>query len=478
VEERLKTNHKSKMHSLLSNISYSISSNLLSLLISVITVLFVPKIFGVDEFGYWQLYLLYVSYIGILQFGWCDGVYLRYGGDDYHRLNKNLIGSQFWYILFFYIAICIFLITILSFFKDYLNVNLIFYALLSGLITTPRGILYYILQATNNIIKYSKVIIFERSIFVILLVVFLLFGFSEYEIVIMSDLLSKFVGLSIVVYLCKDIVFTKITTMKISIIEAIKNLNAGFKLMVSNISSTLILSIVRLNIIGYWGVGIFSKVSLTLSISNLFLIFINAVAIVVFPMLRRTANENLPNIYSGIRTLVVIPVLFILVFYYPIHSVLIFWLPQYSDGLKYMALLFPIIVYECKMSLLINSYLKSLRKEKELLIINLSMVFISLILSYVSIHILNSLNLTILLIVVLLMLRSIVAEIYISKLLNISVKMDILVELFLSISFIIINWFIGGWIGMLLYAILFFIYLVLIRKEVFVRIKFLFNLNS
>ncbi len=41
------------------------------------------------------------------------------------------------------------------------------------------------------------------------------------------------------------------------------------------------------------------------------------------------------------------------------------WLPEYADSLQYMGILFPIVIYEGRMSLLINTYLKTIRKEKQ-----------------------------------------------------------------------------------------------------------------
>ena len=53
-----------------------------------------------------------------------------------------------------------------------------------------------------------------------------------------------------------------------------------------------------------------------------------------------------------------------LIVYYPLKIVLSAWLPKYVDSLTYMALVFPMCVFEAKIALLINSYLKTLRKEK------------------------------------------------------------------------------------------------------------------
>ncbi len=92
------------------NISYVVSSNLTSTLISILIVLIVPKVLGVSEYGYWQMYLLYASYTGFLQLGWCDGVYLKYGGREYNQLNKALMKSQFIYVTLMYILLGILVI--------------------------------------------------------------------------------------------------------------------------------------------------------------------------------------------------------------------------------------------------------------------------------------------------------------------------------------------------------------------------------
>ena len=89
----------SKASKLISNFTYSLTSNLVSMIISSLMILIVPKLIGIKEYGYWQLYLFYSSYVGFLHFGWNDGIYLRYGGKEYDELDKKLFFSQF-YMLF------------------------------------------------------------------------------------------------------------------------------------------------------------------------------------------------------------------------------------------------------------------------------------------------------------------------------------------------------------------------------------------
>lgn len=97
----------------------------------------------------------------------------------------------------------------------------------------------------------------------------------------------------------------------------------------------------------------------------MFLTFINAVGIVMFPLLRRTNKERLPSLFVTLRGVFVPLTYAILLLYVPVKFVLGMWLPEYSESLKFMGILFPIVIYEGRMSLLINTYLKTLRKEKQ-----------------------------------------------------------------------------------------------------------------
>src|SRR5690606_17481692 len=91
----------------------------------------------------------------------------------------------------------------------------------------------------------------------------------------------------------------------------------------------------------------------------------------------------------------------VLFLYFPVYKLLAIWLPQYKDSLTYMAILFPMCLFEGKMSLLVATYLKVLRKEKTLLKINIITLVVSILLTFVSIYLLRNLNLAVLSILVL-----------------------------------------------------------------------------
>ena len=89
-----------KKQGLFKNLSYTVLANGTNTLVSMVLVLFVPKVLGVTEYAYWQLYLFYASYVGFFHLGWADGVYLKFGGKEYESLDKQYFNTQFWLLTF------------------------------------------------------------------------------------------------------------------------------------------------------------------------------------------------------------------------------------------------------------------------------------------------------------------------------------------------------------------------------------------
>ncbi len=130
-----------------------------------------------------------------------------------------------------------------------------------------------------------------------------------------------------------------------------------------------------------------------------------------------------------------------------------------------MAILFPVCIYSAKMLLLISTFLKSLRCEKQLLLINGITVLCSILSTTISVVVVKSLDLAILSILLNEIVKCTIAEIYISKKLKVQFVKNISCEFTLTIMFIIANWVVSGWCGFLMYVIAYAAYLIIERKE-------------
>lgn len=447
------------------NFSYTISSNLISLIISTLVVIVVPKLVGVEEYGYWQLYLFYSSYVGFLHFGWSDGIYLRYGGEEYSDLDKKIFSSQFYMMMLFQFLVAVIIVIIAVLFVcDIDRAFILNMVALNALIINVLSVLLLTLQATNRIKEYAKINIISRVSYVFLIIMFLVFGVREYKVMIIADLIGKALSLIYAIYACNDIVLNKVNTLSFNIIETTENIRVGIKLMFANIASMLIIGVVRFGIEYSWDVSTFGKISLTLSVSNLLMLFINATGIVIFPVLRKLRIEALPKLYLVIRDILMLMLFCVLVLYFPMNAFLTRWLPNYADSLAFMALLFPISLYEGKMGLLINTYLKTLREERFIMKINIIVLFLSIVSTIFTTLIFRNLNAAVLSILIAISIRSIFAEVYLSKILKVNVIRDIIYETTLTVLFVVVGWYVNSISGFALYALAVSVYVFLKRK--------------
>lgn len=457
-------NNKAKMF--IENVQSMLIANGISFLISSIITFIIPKFLDVENYAYVQLYIFYTSYISYLHYGWVDGIRLRYGGIYYDDIDKPLFKSQIlMYSLlqvFVSFIVMLFILNGNFFGNRYITFLGVAFCML---IRLPRLMPQYILEMSNRIKECANITMLERITYLILTLVVILIGKISVPLLLLCDLIGQVVSSLYSFWCCRDIFKSKVAPIKIALEEAKNNITSGIQLTIANISSLLIIGIVRQFIENQWNVEMFGKISLTISISNLLMVFIRAVAMVMFPALRRIDKEKLSTLYSQLRIGIMVPLLGLLISFYPLKVIISNWLPQYSDSLIYMSLLFPMCIFESKMSMLIETYLKTLRYEGILLKINILTVGLSFFISLVTTYVLHNLTLSVLSIVMLLAFRCILSEKILANRININVDLNIFMEIVLVLVFISSNWFIGGIYSLIIYAIFYFIYLLIIKKD-------------
>lgn len=413
---------------IIKNVSYSFGANIVSLVVSVLMVMFVPKLLLVEDYGKWQLFLFYFSYLGFLHFGWEDGIYLRYAGKSYDELSPRIFSGQFLGIIVLQlIMISLALLFAKFFITDSIKETIFLCAVSLSIFVNFNAGCNFIMQITNRIKDYARLILSERILLLIFVFSFLFMGFNQFEYMYISKLGSLCIISILSFYLCRQLWTTDIGSPHEILHEAGLNIEVGIKLMFANIASMLLIGIVRYGISIGWDVSTFGKVSLTLGVSNFLMIFINSVSVVFFPILKRMDKERLPEIYVQIRSILACVLFGMLMVYYPLKEMLSWWLPQYADSLIYMSVLFPVCLFESKVGLLINTYLKSLRKEALMLKINLISLGVAAIITFFTIEVLHDLNAAVFSIILLYAFRCELAEHYLANILDLQLKKDIFI---------------------------------------------------
>lgn len=451
----------------LKNIAYSFGANLTSLCISIFMVMFVPKFLSVDDYGLWQLFLFYFSYLGFLHFGWEDGIYLRYAGKNYNELDRKTFAGQFYGI----IALQIFLAVLVSSIGQILVSDSVKRtALICAVWLAPsvnfNNLCNFIMQITNCIKDYAKLLLTERIVFFLAVVLFLLvFHWNEFRYMYYAKLFSV-AGISLAgVYLCRSLLRPRFYPLRQVLSEAGENLLVGSKLMLANIASMLIIGIVRYGISMGWDVATFGKVSLTLGVSNFLMVFINSVSVVFFPIVKRMDERKRSEIYMVIRNALTFLLFAGLIGYYPVRYILSLWLPQYAETLVYMSVLFPVCVFESKVTLLINTYLKSMREEFLMLKINAVSVAFSMIVTTFTVGIWHSLNAAVFSIVLVYAFRCVLAEYHVTRLLGLDLRINMLEDLMMCGIFILSGWVFDSFLCMAVYGVVYIAFVLIHRRS-------------
>lgn len=456
-----------KFLNFLKGFMHALSANVIRLLISIILTLFLPKVLGVEEYSYWQLYLFYVTYTAYSSLGFCEGTYLKYGGREYEKLDRRTMASQFWTLALYEVGfslVCGFLFT--QFVQDTSKRYILCLALISSIFDILRYLLQCVLQATNRIKDFARVMTSERILFFLFLLTTILLGYRDYRCCIFSEILARFISMIYAMFTCKETVFAKFPGKKQMYEESKELVGIGFKLLLATLASQLVIGIVRFMIEQRWGTIVFGKVSLTLSLSNMVITCIGAVSIVLFPVLKNMDKNRLDSLYETMRMVLTVPVLFVLLFYVPMKLILTAWLPQYEESFKYLAVLLPICVYETRSTALINTYFKAYRKENQILFCNIVTVLLSLLLSFVTVYVCNSLDLAVVAIVVLMIFKSAFSEWIMKKYVKIHVLYDNILEIVLTIIFIVSSLKLNDIYALLVYLLAYVAYLVIRRKKI------------
>lgn len=453
---------KSTKKTFITGLSYTFFANIFSTFVSSLFILIIPKLIGVAEYGYWQLFVFYSGYIAYMSLGITDGIYLRYGGLEYEDLPRKKLIAQYWSLAAFEVLVSIgAYLAIYPRITDADRAFILLFVCMVALLTVPKSLLTFCMQATNRIKDNALTIIIEKAVYFLIVLGMLVFRFYSFKWMIVADILGRVASNLFAAFRMKEIVIGEMADWRTTSKELFMNMRIGSKLMVANLSGILIIGIIRFGVERNWGIKTFGQVSLTLSLSNMMMLLVNAVGVIMFPMLRRMNKDKLALTYQTIREVLMAALFACLWGYFPIVFILGRWLPHYAASFDYMILLFPMIVFESKMVLLINSFLKTLRFERAMLLINLAVLALSAGMTFLTAYCLKNLQLSILNITLMVALKAIISEYFLGKQLGMNMGKGILMDSIIAASFILICWRLPFSLAAIAYLAVYILYIVL-----------------
>ena len=450
-----------------SNALFAFAAQGLSVLLNAIISFVLPKVLGVEEFGFWQLFLFYAGYTGFLHLGLNDGVYLCQGGVERSRIDKKDINSEYRFSLGYQLIFAV-AIAVLTIFwvKDG---NRAFVLLMESVyLLLNNSVLYfsYVFQAMNETKCSSVAVVIDKVVFVIPLVVMMLAGISNFVPYVLAYAISKGVALAFCIWNARDFFSAGLYGLGETACRVWSNIKIGLNLTVASLASSLILGVARFLIDARWGIEAFGKASLALSLVNFFLLFVSQASMVLFPALRQGTASEKKRTYSFLLGFMEIAFPAVYLLYYPAAAILGAWLPQYADSILYFAILLPICLFEGKMDICCTTFFKVLRKERSLLKINIVTVLLSAVLSVVGVYFVGEINAVLIFIVIMLALRSLYSEFRLNNEMEVSSSSLPYQEILLSALFVIAALTTSLLLGFLITAFAYVAYLCINRNWV------------
>ena len=454
----------------LKNTIFVVGAQLISFGLGVAKALILPIMLGVTNFGYWQVYLLYISYVGVFALGFNDGIYLRYGKYNYEDLPKSIFRTSIKLFIVVQLVIMVLIALIILIEPDTNKQISMLWASLNIPIAGLRGVLIYILQITNQLKRYSFYTILDKVVLFLIIILVYFMKNDNFLLLIIADTFSRVLVLALMGYSCRDLLIGKGTSLQLACKEIYKNINAGIQLMLASFAGIFILGFGRLIVERFESIEVYGVYSFSISTMNLVLLFSTAVGLVVYPTLSRLQEKKYSIYFFNLNHIISIGIFSLLLVYFPLRIFINSYMVDYTKIFEYLPIVFTIVFIQAKMQILINPFFKLLRKEKTMLntnILGLLMAVILIVLLYFSSR------LVVMVIVgtfIAMGIRLYLSEIYLKNALSINNNLNIIMEILMGFIFILFAYqscilvgFLGYFIALCVYLV-FYVRITTIKK--------------
>lgn len=457
-----------KKNKLASNILVAFIAQGVSLVLSITMSFFVPKVLGVVEFSYWQLFLFYATYVGFFHLGYIDGLYLIYGGKKKEDIVKKDMTAQFIVFTVFEFAVTLIVCAIwCPFLLNDTSRIVVVVSTALYLIFSNAGLFFgYIFQALNMVKTYSISIIIEKLLFLITVFVFFAAKVSSSFYFIGAYVFYRLVFFAYLAFMAKGIVWGKPVFSKETFSNIWVATKRGFNLMIASLSSLLIMGISRFLIDGVWGIEAFGRFSFSMSLCSFALAFLSQVSMVFFPALRQKDEGYQKIAYIRMRKFlsVLLPLTYFA--YFILKLIVNGWLPNYSESVIYFSILLPVCLFDGKMQMMCNTYFKVMNKEKQLLLINVISLAVTVVSSLIFAYAYPSIYGIMLSMIFGVAIRCIFADFYLGKIMDNKVLISIVLEICISVAFSLSTWFLEDWISLIIILVCYIPIVVYNRKTI------------
>jgi len=360
------------------------------LIFVLIQSLIIPKYLSTADYGYWQIFLLFTTYIGILHFGFLDGILVRFAGKKFDDIRDEIAKGFRFILLEQVIIVGILLLIIWSI--DLPSREIAIAVLVNAVIVNLLYFFLFIAQASKRFKLVTVINIGKGLLFVIFILIIFFSGYSSYVTVILATMITGLIFLTLLIFYYRDCLFPYNSNMRSLLLYGKENIGIGLFILLGNFIALIFLTIDRLTVGWFFTITEFAVYAFAVTMCGFAMVFLQSVAQVYFPYLSTSKSEIRTKTYHLLRPAILIFWAGILAFYFPFSVLIKYYLPQYTDSLPLIAILLCTIGFSGQILILHANFFIVYQKQRAYFVIAGASLIAAIILNLLAVFIFGTLS--------------------------------------------------------------------------------------
>ncbi len=340
---------------------YSIGQILL-LAFGLIQSLIIPKYLSTADYGYWQLFLLYTTYGGILHFGFLDGILVRWAGKEFEEIKQEVPTAFRFLLLEQFLVVGVLALVLIAVDPPFLEIGLA--VLANAIIVNILTLFIFTAQAVKRFKLVTAVNISKGALFLLLVIGLFAGGRFGYGDLYIATIVTGSILVILFAVHLRDSLFSQVDPGKSLRIYGKENISIGLFVLLGNFAAVLLTTVDRLTVSSFFPIAQFAQYTFAMSMCAVVIMFVQAVSLVFFPYLSGSSSELRTRAYQMLRPAITIFWAGALVMYFPFTAWVEFYLPHYTASLPLMAILLCMIGLSSQIQILHVNFFKAYRKQR------------------------------------------------------------------------------------------------------------------
>ena len=338
------------------------SGQILLLVFSLVQSLIIPKYLSTADYGYWQLFLLYTTYTGILHFGFLDGILVRWAGKEFADIKQEIPVAFRFLLLEQFLVVGVLALVLIAIDLPFLEIGLA--VLANAIIVNTLTFFIFTAQAVKRFKLVTAVNISRGALFLLLVLALFAGGMLGYEDLYLATIVTSFILLILFAVHLRDSLFSQVTPGKSLRAYGKENISIGLFVLLGNFMAVLLTTVDRLTVSSFFPITQFAQYTFAMSMCAVVIMFVQAVSLVFFPYLSGSSSELRTRAHQLLRPAITIFWAGALVMYFPFTAWVEFYLTHYTASLPLMVILLCMIGFSSQIQILHVNFFKAYRKQR------------------------------------------------------------------------------------------------------------------